>query len=607
MSDVAESQPIVSDFIASNDYWRIDCLGSLSFADRPFLDSQPTISVAASKAYRKPTHDTCWRTDFTNTREQCIEKIPIALFPNLRHGDFWRSRRLALSPKGYQQAEFFLGEPQLLNSTTVRLGDPTPWSKQVQGNEKREYLLPYFQHPYHRLFTRAFCELFELPDGTLLLIPHWEIIRFYFGSSTQLIETLFDVRKTIEDLVDSKRCKEPDGGHAHLHLRAHLPYNSVEDVSRIYFCPKGRQAFNVLRNSLSAQAANGEAVFPKTVLPVEKPTKLIMKGRFIKYQNGNKGFICYELTSCSAPFPYSSLTYFKDMPGDKNPDADQGQLQPMTVRHRERGENKPKGSSIRQEDANTLFGTTTYELPTASRFPYLDKIPRGKLRVDPYTHYSEPGYIPQPVEEPTEGVGHGGKESQQSAKIVLKEHALHTSESLSVNFKYFFAAVEQMMHQQEIYFYEYISPTPDRHDSRCTVLPIAFTEQGRESKLCYIDYIKGRVHTARLRRRAVVTKITYRKGVVYLLEAEERVFEGRQLDKFPTFLVKALDSEELAEREIQEILQAFSSNERIWKLPPDLNHILSQHIRHPKKQPDDTTEIYIDKLCQKFIEIISDS
>lgn len=607
MPDVAENQPIVSDFVTSNDYWRIDCLGSLSFADRPFLDSQPTISVATSKAHQRPTHDTCWRVDLTNTREQRVEKIPIALFPNLRHGDFWKSRRLALSPKRYQQAQFFLDETQLLNTKTVRLGDLAPWSDRGQGNEKPEYLLPYFQHPYHRLFTRAFCELIELPDGTLLLIPHWEIIRFYFGSSSQLIETLFDVRKTIEDLVDSKRCREPTDGHAHLHLRAHLPYNSAEDVSRIYFCPKGRQAFNVLRNSLSAQAANGEAVFPKTVLPVSKSTNLIVKGRFIKYKNGKRGFICYELTSCSAPFPYSSLTYFKDMSGDTNPDPGQGELQPMTVRHCERDKNKPKGSGIRQEDANTLFGTTTYELPTASRFPYLDKIPRGKLRVDPYTHYSEPGYIPEPIEEPTEGVGHGGKEPHQSAKIVLNEHALYTSVSLSVNFTYFFAAIDQMLHRQEIYCYEFISPTPDRHDPRCTVLPIAYTEQGRESKLCYIDYIKGHVHTARLRRRAVVAKVTYAKGVAYLLEAEERVFEGRQLDKFPTFLVRALDSEEIAEREIQEILHAFSSNDRIWKLPTDLNHIISQHIRHPKKQPDDTTEIYVDKLCQRFIEIIKDN
>ena len=585
-------------FIPDSGHWRIDCLGPLSYMNGPELVSQPTISVALSQATKAPNKQTAAGANFTLTRNQRNGSVPIAMLPVLEVGDFWSKNRPTLYPD-YEKFSVSLAGEHVQHATTVYLGDVAPWSKRTPPDEKPEFLLPYNQHPYHKSFTRGFAELIRTSDDIQLLIPHWEIIRFYFGSSTQLIESLFDVRATLNDLFDEEKSVAEANRHAHIHLRANLPYASAGDVARICFCPRARHAVTALRNSLIAQSANGTPVYPKTKLPISGPTVLDMVGKRISYQNGTQGFICYKLTACHASFPFSSLSYFKDMPGDENPYPDRDSLEPMNVKKRN-DKDGPRQPRIGQHDANSGCGTRIYQMNTSSRFPYLDQIPKEKQRRDPYTHYSEPDYLPQPHVDSEDGVGSGGREPKKSAKLERKEHALNTCSTLSINFKYFFEALDVLISNKKAHSVEFITPTPDSNDLRCTILPIAHTKKGRVSMLSYVDYVKGYVHTAKFRRRAIVAKIGHIKGITYLLEAEARVYKGLQLDTFPTFLMKALDAGELTEREIQDTLQAFSTNEWSWGIPTNLPHARGEVIRHPQKKPDDTPDTYVNRLYERF-------
>lgn len=601
MTDVVVSEPKISDFVSTNEYWRIDCLGSLAF-DTPGMESQPTISVAVSKATKQPPLESeCWKTNSTLTKAQRIQKIPISILPNLKIGDFWFKNQLAISPTSYQQKKLSINRSQLKDSTFVCLGDEAPWSR---GTDNREYLLPYIYHPYHKLFTRANAQLIELSDGLLLIIPHWEIIRFYFGSSSQLIEWLFNVNTTYDDLYDESRCHKNADGHGHVHLRPKIPYNSAADVARICFDPNVRKAIDILRNSLTAQSANQKPIFPKIPLPIFDSSSLQMKGRSITYANGKRGFICYELISCSAPLPFTSLSYFKDMPGDTNVDGDRTHLEPMTVRtpKKNREREKEGKSDIDQKDANTIFGSVTYQIDITSRFPYLNNVQVEKRRIDPYTHYAEPGYQPEPEGDLKQGVGHGGSEERESAKLQKKEHQLNTSQKPSINFEYFFEAMDLL--QLEVSSVEYICPIADASDKRCTILPLSKTKKGEVSKLNFMDYVKGYVTTARLRRRAVIAKITFNKGISYLFEIETRVFQGKQLDAFPTYLVASISQSELTNREIEDILKQFSDNHFLWSIPSHLPHVRGISIRHPHKQSNEKRESYITRLHQNFLHEI---
>lgn len=604
MSDVAESEPKISSFVSTNEYWRIDCLGSLSF-DTPGLESQPTISVAVSKAAQHPPVESeCWKTNATLTKAQRIEKIPVSILPNLKTGDFWFKNQLAISPVSYHKKKLSLGLSQLENATCICLGDEAPWSP---GPNNREYWLPFHYHPYHKLFTRANAQLIELSDGLLLIIPHWEIIRFYFGSSTQLVEWLFNVNATYEDLYDESRCSKSADGHGHLHLRSQIPYNSATDVARICFDAKVRKTIEILRNSLTAQSANQRPVFPKIKLPIFDSTTLEMKGRSIKYANGKQAFICYELISCSAPLPFTSLSYFKDMPGDTNPDQDRSQLTPMSVRapkEKNGAEDKKKESLIEPKDANTTFGSQIYQIDVANRFPYLNTVNVEKRRIDPYTHYSEPGYHPELKGNLTEGVGHGGNDERQSAKLQRKEHQLNTSPKPSINFEYFFEAMDLL--KLKVSSVDYICPTaePDRSDHRCAILPLAKTERGGVSKLNFIDYVKGKITTKKLRRRAIIAKVTFNKGIAYLLEIETRVYNGKQLDAFPTYLVSSITQSELTNREIDDVLKHFSKNHFLWSIPTQLPYVRGIALRHPHKRPDENRDSYIKRLYKSYLSEI---
>lgn len=603
MTNVKESQPRISNFVSTSKYSRIDCLGSLSF-DAPGLESQPTISVAVSTAVQQPPIEReCWKTTSTITKTQRIERIPISILPNLKTGDFWFKNELAISPASYKKDKFSINSSKLNKATSVCLGDETPWS---QGPDHREYLLPYIYHPYHKLFTRANAQLIEANDETLLIIPDWEIIRFYFGSSTQLIEWLFNVNATYEDLYDESRCKKSEDGHGHVHLRAQIPYNSATDVARISFDPEVRKTIDILRNSLTAQSANRRPVFPKIRIPIFDSSILQMKGKYLNYANGKRAFVCYELTSCSAPLPFTSLTYFKDLPGDSNPDQDRSQLQPMTVRSPKKendANNKKKEQLIEQKDANTICGSQIYQIDVTSRFPYLEKVRIEKQRINPHTHYSEPGHQQEPEGDLTEGVGHGGNHNRLSAKIERKEHQLNTSPKPSINFEYFFEAMNILT--SDVNSVEYICPTADRSDTRCAILPLAKTQKGEISKLNFIDYVKGEVKTAKLRRRAVIAKVAFNKGVAYLVEIETRVFRGKQLDAFPTYLVSSVSQSELTLREIEDVLKRFADNYFSWSIPTHLPHVRGMAIRHPHKQLNENRESYIKRLYQSFLNAIN--
>jgi hypothetical protein len=597
----------VENFVSPRE-WRIDCLGTLSYPNRGELESQPSVSVAVSPANGRARSIDCSQLEASDTQKQIIRTVPIAILPALKVGDFWTRRRLSASPNGYHRARFPVSSDVIDAAKTVRLGEIVPRPDGQADADAKEFLLPFWQHPYHKQFTRAFCELLQLDAKTRLLIPHWEIIRFYWGSSTQLVETLFRVGRTRDDICDEGKSWLDRRGHAHIHLRRQIPYCSAADVARICFGPAARHAINVLENSLIAQAAGPNAgpnvVFPKMPLPISEGTTLTVSGRWIWYKDGGKSFICYRILSCSSPFPFSSLTYFKDLPGDTNPNRDKANLQPMTVKGRPPNQ-RSRGKPVQQADANTLLGNFQYEMLEESRFPYLDQIPKASKRQEDYTHYLDPEPIPEPEGEADQGVGHGSSDPKQPAKLQKREHQLNTSQTLSVNCKYFFAAIDLLKGNGDIADCEYVCPTPDRNDGRCTVLPLALTKKGRISRLCYLDYIKGHIHTAKLRRRAIVAKISHNKGTSYLLEAEARVFEGRQLDSMSTFEVRALDSGEVADREIEDILQNFCDKRLVWSMPAHLPHLQGKTFSHPKKKKNDTEDEYVERIYKRLKEILN--
>ncbi|MCL2660595.1 MAG: hypothetical protein FWD64_08775, partial [Acidobacteriaceae bacterium] len=231
--------------------------------------------------------------------------VPVAALPLLAVGDLWQDGRLVVSPD-YDVESF----------SSLRIeSDTTDFVKAGLAIDEK-FLIPLGIHPWHRPHTQAYCVLVECGNGCRLLIPCVEIIRFYFGSSGNLIQRLFSVPLAKETLWSSKSF-HPSDQHMHLVLAAGLSGVSASDVARIAGSQPAWRSAAGIHASCQKAAASGMPAYPYTGFPFEGDTDLVASGMWLPFGEERAAtFLAYRLRSCSHAFPFRSLSY--EMPKRSN-------------------------------------------------------------------------------------------------------------------------------------------------------------------------------------------------------------------------------------------------------------------------------------------------
>jgi hypothetical protein len=213
-------------------------------------------------------------------------------------GDLWQSGRLLASPD-YVVETF--------NGLRIEPGTTDFVKAGLAIDEK--FLIPLNVHPWHRPHTQAYCVLVECGDGRRLLVPCVEIIRFYFGSSGNLVQRLFSAPLAKETLCSSKSFNPADH-HMHLVLAAGLSGASASDIGRIAGSPPAWRSAAGIHASCQKAAASGMPAYPYTGFPFEGDTNLVASGVFLPFGEEHAAtFLAYRLRSCSHAFPFRSLSY----------------------------------------------------------------------------------------------------------------------------------------------------------------------------------------------------------------------------------------------------------------------------------------------------------
>ena len=148
-----------------------------------------------------------------------------------------------------------------------------------------------------------------LPDSTRLIIPCLELIRFYFGSSGNLVQRLFTTPLVTNSLWAKKRYDE-EKRHLHLVLADRMSGASAADIGRIAASKHAKRSAGSIFNSCQKASTQRECVHPYTGFPFEGKTDLLVNGIWLPF--GDKAeatFVVYRLRSCSYPFPFQSLSY----------------------------------------------------------------------------------------------------------------------------------------------------------------------------------------------------------------------------------------------------------------------------------------------------------
>lgn len=223
---------------------------------------------------------------------------PIAALPLLSVGDLWQHGRLLASPD-YQIETF--------NGLKIEPGR-TSFVKAGLAIDAK-FLIPLSTHPRHRLHTQAYCVAVELAGGRRLLIPCVEIIRFYFGSSSNLIQRLFSA-PLAQDTLWSSRSFDPVIRHMHLVLATGISGASASDIARIAGSKFAWRSAAGIHASCQKATASHLHAYPYTGFPFEGDTNLAAHGVWLPLGDEIAStFLVYRLRSCSHAFPFKSLSY----------------------------------------------------------------------------------------------------------------------------------------------------------------------------------------------------------------------------------------------------------------------------------------------------------
>lgn len=279
--------------------WRINWFGEVAYPGHVHRYTQPGLKVILSpllcdhgdsKSLMSPDCSNKWEThEFW---------APISSLPLLSIGSLWQNGKEIDVPQ-YQIKRF---ERLLIKDETATL---IKAGLSLDGN----FLLPLNHHPWHKGATKSYCIMVVLPDSTRLIIPCLELIRFYFGSSGNLIQRLFTTPLVTNSLWAKKRYDE-EKQHIHLVLADRMSGASAADIGRIAASKHAKRSAGSIFNSCQLASTQHECVHPYTRFPFAGKTDLLANGMWLPF--GDKAeatFVVYRLRSCSYPFPFQSLSY----------------------------------------------------------------------------------------------------------------------------------------------------------------------------------------------------------------------------------------------------------------------------------------------------------
>lgn len=349
--------------------WRLDWFGECAYPGSVRRYAQPSIKVAISPLRCEPNDaEALLQPGGTDHMHQREVWAPVAVLPLLAIGDLWQGGRLIASPSYH--AETFRSV-QIVPGTTsfVKAG--------LAVDEK--FLIPLHAHPWHRLHTQAYCVAVSLGGGRRLLIPCVEIIRFYFGSSSNLLQRLFSMPLNAEALWSSKSF-DPGSRHMHLVLAPGISGASASDVGRMAGDRLAWRSAAGIHISCQKAAASGQVAYPYTGFPFEGETNLAVTGVWLPFGDEPRAtFLAYQLRSCSHAFPFRSLSYEtsrRNAQGARRPESSRNAT---GVRHVSEISLRTKTVD---DDPSARKSQHSGGFPTKRRFPDLLRKPVWKEKIE---------------------------------------------------------------------------------------------------------------------------------------------------------------------------------------------------------------------------------
>lgn len=398
------SLPTIFAFPKDEKNWRIDWFGEIAFPNRLIRRKQPSVLVHLSRVisdrYKEDPTVLLSPDSTPPARFQRKVWISIGTLPMLRVGDIWRNGQLVSQPD--YELERFPGT--LINRDTTHL------VKAGLNLRDKGFLLPLSEHPWHMHCTQSYCVLVELADNRRIIIPCIELIRFYFGSSSNLIAKLFQPPLERKSLYSNAQY-DKSSGRLTLELADHISGASAADIARIHQSKAAWHAAAQISTSILAASLNKQETHPQGLFPFEGFTDLIAAGKWLSFEdNPRTTFIVYNLRTCSHPFPFRSLRYEAKRKSDEanNSTPKSASTNAQICRAAKDSGNQ----NLIERDASNSLASKSKPIQLAPRFPDLTKKSIWKNKVLLESENFESNYATTTSSVQNASVGEPGSEQR---------------------------------------------------------------------------------------------------------------------------------------------------------------------------------------------------
>jgi len=570
--------------------WRLDWLGDLRYNDRTRLKGHPSINVILSKVkYDDDSQMMDLNHKFaTEFEHPSFTSVPISLLPVLKVGDLWRNGFRIRSPR-YKTKTFDLR----IDEESVR---------EVHSNWRFQgySVINNGFHPYHAYFPNSRCLLCNIVGSRdLVLIPVYELIRFYMGTTSKMVLALFNISKGPKSLYNPRKSyPQGDGDKAFIHLRANIKDRAAASVARIAFDPIASRAAHMIANSIT-RCAHGASpnIYPSCRFPFEGRTKLRVKGKkmpfdysFGKKKRDRDVFVVYQILRCTGRFPFTGLELDRDNRGEsdgtKDPTRPEAFSGPRPFVHHF-DDHSPKFESV--DPSSTDDEDVEIDSPqpedcfTDLVGMQIVKMPRGKSRYRAANRDDETTHLYSDLV----GIGDPGSQGQVIPGDLVETRV--DQEEVPADLGFFMIVREKVVELCEGAVMNMV--VLDRaEDEQFNRFPIAKTKTDRRGMWSFIDYRRGLQSAPLCRRGAAIARITIGVSYRYFFEIERRCDENKKPQESYSMLFGWRKSGvELSRQDLESILRICASNRGGW-LKDELPHIYRQRVKHTLKRTGTASE-----------------
>ena len=591
-------------------YWRVDWFGYLNYFDEQGgRRSEPLVDVFLSQFKRPPNSASLKFKNSTLFENTTKVQVPVSYLKVLRLGDVWHNgARIPLTHDKSMRATFSHLHIDDTNTQTLI-------SSAYIGD--KNYILPFSHHPYHSSATKTYCEVITLPNGNLIVIPHYVILQAYFSTSQYVLTQLFKFGLDLGSIYDSHSSYIDDEGKAFVLLKKWTHDKAAPEVARIAFDKQAYRAVSGISKQFVLQENRNEPIRPKTKIPFSGVTNLDVFGKWYPIQD-KMAFVVYDILGCTASYPFNVLEHFRDNPGDKGENNTQ---LPQKLSDGGRP-NKPKPKPINghnielkpENEPSNQIDELELMSREGTRFPDLMDKKITKQRQQP--HKSEGNIKGSPhFVDVSEGNTGDGDSKGTSAPVnfvssLNEEDNRYIFDERICRLALFNRLLQYLKNRsrvQEVNFIQ-VNENLGPPSSHYSYFPKTYSMSGRASSWQYINYTKGaRTENVRfIHRKAIIAEIGITNGkYIYLVETERRCVEVAngwvELDSPSLFLATSDSANMISAYQFETLLEQCCSDRGSWNHEVLPNYIQSFSIKHPSNAALDEYPQRQASIIEKYI------